>query len=267
MTPCTAQGRYVRVDPLDLDRDVDLLWQALGGDVDAIQNRIQWWGLSRLETLTDLQNLLVSLDHRTNGWCVNVFRVLPPASSASSSTSPTNHNDKDSLPGQVAGMASYITTNPDHGTTEVGYVVHGPAMAQSPASTEAHYLLAQHALDTMAYRRLEWKCNSQNQASGRAALRYGYTYEGCFRQHRVTAQGQNRDTNWYSLLDGEWPQVQRAMETWLHPHNFHNPADGENDRDENDETKQRHKKIPQQKERLETIRERIVKEMKETLPS
>ena len=117
-------------------------------------------------------------------------------------------------------MSSYIATRPDHGTTEVGYVAHGPAMARSPASTEAQFLLAQHAFETMGYRRYEWKCDSNNIPSGKAAMRYGFTFEGCFRQHVVTARGTNRDTNWYSLLDNEWPGRKRAMQAWLHPSNF-----------------------------------------------
>jgi RimJ/RimL family protein N-acetyltransferase len=62
------------------------------------------------------------------------------------------------------------------------------------------------AFETTGCRRYEWKYNSQNLPSGAAALRYGFTFEGCFRQHVVTAQGHNRDTNWYSMIDSEWPQ-------------------------------------------------------------
>jgi hypothetical protein len=93
-------------------------------------------------------------------------------------------------------------------------------MAQSPAGTEAHYLLAKHAIETMGYRRYEWKCDSQNSPSRDAALRLGFQYEGCLRQHRVTAHGTNRDTCWFSMLDSEWPQRKTEFEAWLDPSNF-----------------------------------------------
>jgi RimJ/RimL family protein N-acetyltransferase len=93
-------------------------------------------------------------------------------------------------------------------------------MAKRPAATEAQYLLAQHAIEHMGYRRYEWKCDSQNKPSIAAALRFGFEYEGCFRQHRVTALKTNRDTSWFSMLDSEWPQRQRDFKAWLDASNF-----------------------------------------------
>lgn len=194
-------GRFVRVDPINMATDVPLLWEALGGIDGTINERLQWWGLPALTTPSDLGTMLEESIERHEGWGVNVFRLL-------------DDDDK------VAGMASYIATDANHGTTEVGYVAHGAAMARTAAATEAHYLLAQHALEGCGYRRLEWKCDSNNEPSGKAALRYGYSYEGCFRQHRVTARGTNRDTNWYSMLDTEWPDRKRTFEAWLDPSNF-----------------------------------------------
>ena len=161
-------------------------------------------GLPDLNTCDDLTRLLKGLRDQEGGRsCVNVVRLLS--------------SDQQ---GVVAGMASYIASNPEHGTTEVGYVAHGARMARSPAATETHYLLARQALEINGYRRLEWKCDSNNLKSGHAALRYGYTFEGCFRQHRVTARGTNRDTNWYSMLDKEWPNPKKLLASWLDPANF-----------------------------------------------
>ena len=202
-------GKYVRVDPLDVDRDAPLLWDALGGNNDgAINERLKWYGLPEFNHEKDLFQLLQQIEEPP-GSCVNVFRMLDEKS---------NSNEIEDA--MVAGMACYIATRAEHGTTEVGYVAHGLAMSQTPAATEAHYLLAKHAFDTMGYRRYEWKCNSQNLPSGASALRYGFSFEGCFRQHLVTAQGWNRDTNWYSMIDSEWPQRKAAMEAWLCPSNF-----------------------------------------------
>jgi hypothetical protein len=84
-------------------------------------------------------------------------------------------------------------------------------------------LLARYAFETLGYRRYEWKCNALNAASRRAALRYGFTYEGTFRQHLI-AKGRNRDNAWFSMLDGEWPARKATFERWLAPENF--TADG-----------------------------------------
>ena len=87
---------------------------------------------------------------------------------------------------------------------EVGHVLYAPALQRTPLGTEAQYLLARYAFETLGYRRYEWKCNALNAPSRRAALRYGFTFEGIFRQHMI-AKGRNRDTAWFSMLDSEWP--------------------------------------------------------------
>jgi hypothetical protein len=68
-------------------------------------------------------------------------------------------------------------------------------------------------------RRLEWKCDSLNAASRKAAERFGFAFEGIFRQHMII-KGRNRDTAWYAMLDKDWPRVRKAFETWLSPENF-----------------------------------------------
>jgi RimJ/RimL family protein N-acetyltransferase len=206
----TLVGMHIRVDALDMDRDVSLLYDALGGNDGSINQRFQWYGLPDFNNENDLKRLLQTIEDPTVGCCVNIFRLLSGESEATS--------DLESM--QVAGMASYIGTLAEHGTTEVGYVAHGAAMARSPSATEAHYLLAKHAFDTMKYRRYEWKCDSNNLPSSSAALRYGFTYEGCLRQHRVTNSVRNRDTNYYSIIDSEWPLGKKAFEAWLDPNNF-----------------------------------------------
>ena len=106
---------------------------------------------------------------------------------------------------------------------EVGHIVYSPALQRTPLATEAQYLLARYAFETLGYRRYEWKCDALNAASRRAALRYGFTFEGIFRQHMI-AKGRNRDTAWFSMLDSEWPARKAAFERWLAPENF--AADG-----------------------------------------
>ena len=94
-------------------------------------------------------------------------------------------------------------------------------MARTPLATEALYLFARHAFDDLGYRRFEWKCNALNAPSRRAALRFGFAFEGVFRQHMVV-KGKNRDTAWYAMIDKDWPVIRRAFEEWLDPANFDN---------------------------------------------
>jgi RimJ/RimL family protein N-acetyltransferase len=92
-------------------------------------------------------------------------------------------------------------------------------LQRTPLATEAQYLLARYAFERLGYRRYEWKCNALNAASRRAALRFGFTFEGIMRQHKI-AKGRNRDTAFFSLLDHEWPSARSAFEQWLEPGNF-----------------------------------------------
>ena len=125
--------------------------------------------------------------------------------------------DRDS--GTARGMASLMRIKPEHGVIEIGHIWFAPALQRTRQATEAIYLLARHAFDDLGYRRLEWKCDSLNGPSRRAAERFGFVYEGIFRQHMVT-KGRNRDTAWYSMTDGEWPSRRAAFERWLAPGNF-----------------------------------------------
>jgi len=109
--------------------------------------------------------------------------------------------------------------DPKYGVVEVGSVAHGPTVQRSPLTTEVHYLMARHVFEDLGYRRYEWKCHNENEPSRRAAIRYGFSYEGIFRQHMIS-KGANRDTAWFSMIDGEWPLLKQAFETWLSPDNF-----------------------------------------------
>jgi RimJ/RimL family protein N-acetyltransferase len=108
---------------------------------------------------------------------------------------------------------------PEHGCIEIGNIWFGAPLQRTPAATEAIYLLAREAFDGLGNRRLEWKCDAANARSRRAAERFGFTFEGVFRQHMII-KGRNRDTAWYSIVDGEWPRVRAGFERWLAPENF-----------------------------------------------
>jgi RimJ/RimL family protein N-acetyltransferase len=120
---------------------------------------------------------------------------------------------------RALGMASFMRMVPEFGVIEIGHIWFAPELQRTRQATEAIYLLAKHAFDDLGNRRLEWKCDSLNEPSKRAAERFGFSYEGMFRQHMVV-KGRNRDTTWFSMTDGEWPVRRAALEAWLSPENF-----------------------------------------------
>ena len=79
--------------------------------------------------------------------------------------------------------------------------------------------MIRHVFDDLGARRLEWKCDALNAPSRRAALRFGFAFEGIFRQHMIV-KGRNRDTAWFAMLDKDWPRVRSGFERWLRPENF-----------------------------------------------
>jgi len=121
------------------------------------------------------------------------------------------------------GIASYLRITPEFGVIEIGHIWFGPRLQRTTAATEAIYLLAAHAFDALGYRRLEWKCNALNSASRRAAERFGFTFEGVFRNHQIV-KGRNRDTAWFAITGEEWPSIRAGFQAWLAPGNF--DADG-----------------------------------------
>ena len=121
--------------------------------------------------------------------------------------------------GRAIGILSLMEIRPAMRVIEVGHIVYSPALQRTPLGTEAQYLLARYAFETLGNRRYEWKCNALNAASRHAAQRFGFTYEGIFRQHMIV-KGRSRDTAWFAMLDGEWPKRKAAFERWLAPENF-----------------------------------------------
>jgi RimJ/RimL family protein N-acetyltransferase len=125
---------------------------------------------------------------------------------------------RDQATGRFGGVASYLRITPEVGTIEVGHINLSPELQRGRASTEAMFLMMDWAF-AAGYRRYEWKCDALNMPSRRAAQRLGFSYEGTFRQAAVV-KGRNRDTAWFSVIDGEWPRLRKAFETWLSPANF-----------------------------------------------
>ena len=201
----TSAGRYVTVEPLDPAKHGDSLWREVGGPDKA--DHWRWMPDGPFETREAFDAVLAA---------------------KSVSTDPLFHAVVDNATGLALGHASFMRIEPKHRVIEVGGIMFGPSLQRTRGATESMYLMAKHAFEEMGYRRYEWKCNSLNEPSRRAALRYGFFFEGIFRQHMII-KGVNRDTAWFSMLDSEWPARKAAFESWLDPVNF-DPAGNQKNR-------------------------------------
>ena len=194
----TLEGRFVRLVPLEDRHAEDLFAPAHGPQREAL------WAYMGDGPYVDLE----------------AFRAAIAAKAAS--VDPLFWAAVDAS-GVAQGYLSLMRIDAPNRVIEVGNILYTPALQRTPAATEAIFLIARYAFETLGYRRLEWKCNALNDPSRRAALRYGFSYEGLFRQHMII-KGRNRDTAWYAMTDADWPDRKAAFERWLAPDNFE--ADG-----------------------------------------
>jgi len=190
------EGRYMRLEPLDAARHGDGLFEA-SSVVDASE-RFRWLPDFPPQTRADFQPWLDKVQASEDPL---FFTVIDKAS------------------GRIAGRQTLMRIDAANGVIEIGNIYWGPIISRRPAATEAQYLFMKYAFDTLGYRRYEWKCNNANLPSKRAAERFGFQFEGIFRQHLVV-KGENRDTAWYSVIDTEWPALKRAYDAWLDPANY-----------------------------------------------
>jgi RimJ/RimL family protein N-acetyltransferase len=189
----TRKGRYGTVERLDAAKHSASLWAAMGGH-DHIWTYIP--AATSFEQVA-FRDYIKSCAQNTE----RIFYAI------------TDAGDR------ALGFLSLMEIRPAMRVIEVGNIVYSPALQRTLLGTEAQYLIARYAIETLGYRRYEWKCDNLNAPSKRAAERYGFTYEGTFRQHMIV-KGRNRDTAWFSILDSEWPARKVAFERWLAPENF-----------------------------------------------
>jgi RimJ/RimL family protein N-acetyltransferase len=190
------EGRHVLIEPLSAARHGDGLFEA--SSVADAGDRFRYLPDTPPESRAGFQ---------------------PWLDQAEASADPLFFTVIDKLSGKIAGRQTLMRIEPAHGVIEIGNIYWGPRISRKPAATEAQFLFAKYAFDELGYRRYEWKCNNLNEPSKRAAERFGFKFEGVFRQHLII-KGENRDTAWYSIIDKEWPALRRAYEGWLDPANF-----------------------------------------------
>ncbi|OAT53619.1 GNAT family N-acetyltransferase [Providencia heimbachae] len=132
---------------------------------------------------------------------------------------PLFYTIKDKKTNQYIGVFALMRIDAINGVAEVGHVHFSPLLSGKTMATEAHWLLMKYLFDILGYRRYEWKCNSLNEPSRRAALRLGFQFEGRFR-NALVVKGRNRDTDWFSIIDSEWPAINQSIKSWLSPTNY-----------------------------------------------
>jgi len=191
------EGSYCRLEPLDVARHLDDIWAANAGQT-------QVWDWLPAEAPKDKE----------------AYGALLASMVAQAGIVPLAVIDK--ADGKAKGHLWIMEIRPANGVFEVGWITYSPSLQRTRVATEAIYLVGDYGF-SLGYRRYEWKCNDLNEPSKRAALRFGFQYEGLFRQHMVV-KGRNRDTAWFSILDSEWPARAQAFRDWLAPENF--DADG-----------------------------------------
>ncbi|AYG60072.1 GNAT family N-acetyltransferase [Rhizobium jaguaris] len=192
----TLEGRYARLEPLGAARHgADLLASAQASGAE-----------DRFRYLFEEAP-------------ADVAAFTPWLEKAAASTDPLFFATIDKRTGKAEGRQALMRIDPVHGVIEIGSILWGPAIARSRVTTETLYLFATYIFDTLGYRRFEWKCHNLNEPSKRAAERFGFTFEGIFRQHMV-AKGRNRDTAWFAIIDADWPRLKAGYERWLSPENF-----------------------------------------------
>jgi RimJ/RimL family protein N-acetyltransferase len=200
----TFEGRYVRLEPLSASEHGDGLYEA--SSVADAGERFRYLPDYPPKTRAEFQ---------------------PWLDKAEASADPLFFTVIDNRTGKIAGRQTLMRIDAANGVIEIGNIYWGPLISRQPAATEAHFLFMEYIFDTLGYRRWEWKCNNANAPSKRAADRFGFSFEGIFRQHLVV-KGENRDTAWYSIIDSEWPALKSAYQEWLDPANF--GADGKQKR-------------------------------------
>lgn len=189
------QGKYCRLEPMDPERHTPELWEAYK-DTDASQ-----WTYLLTEcpsSEAQLKEIYTTSNQRKDYY---LYTVISGAT------------------GKAVGTMAFMNMNYQNGDVELGSVNLSAQLKKTRQSTEAIYMMISRMLDDLGYRRVTWKCDNLNEQSKAAALRYGFTFEGIFRNHMVT-KSRTRTTAWFSIIQEEWETVKAAFNAWLDDSNF-----------------------------------------------
>ena len=193
------KGRQCRLEPIDAGRHASDLFEAF------IQDDGRNWTYLAYGPFEQESDLIAWIESTCLGDDPCFFAIVDLAT------------------GKAVGVASYLRIDPVNGVIEVGHIHFSPLIQGTAIATETMYLMMRQVFDVWGYRRYEWKCDALNKPSCAAARRFGFVYEGIFRQAIMYKQ-RNRDTAWFAVIDRDWPKVKEVLEAWLNPNNF--DADG-----------------------------------------
>jgi RimJ/RimL family protein N-acetyltransferase len=190
LDPVTLVGRIVRLEPLELDHVAGLAEVGLDPAI--------WrWTTARPRSEADLR-----------GWAAEAIaargagRELPFVTLEAET-------------GRPIGSSRYLNIVPQHRRLEIGWTWLAPAWQRTGANREAKLLMLTHAFETLGCRRVEFKTDSNNEASRTALLGIGAQFEGIFRKHVVMPGDGVRHSAYYSVIDDEWPEVRAGLEKSL----------------------------------------------------
>ncbi len=189
-------GRYCRIEPVNVERHAADLFDAYSSATDSRD----WTYLA----VGPFESLTAYREHLTR---------------MAASPDPLHYAVIDLATGKAIGALALMRIDRANGVIEVGHVTYSPRLKRTRIATEAMFLLMTQWFEKLGNRRFEWKCDSLNEPSRAAALRYGFTFEGIFRQ-AIVYRERNRDTAWFSIIDSEWPALRSSYTRWLEDGNF-----------------------------------------------
>lgn len=201
--PVELHGKRFYLKPLDIERDLHTLYAISNGSPISIGDRhhpaydpdeMVWRYMSDgpFNTPDDMRGYFERQINAPNGAPFVVF---------------------DRSLDHPVGELNYMANDPNFLKVELGGVWYSPIAQRTGANLEATYLLVKYAFD-LGYRRVEWKCHTENQRSWHSALRMGFKFEGVQEQHQII-KGRNRDTAWFRILDHEWADVRAQLEAMM----------------------------------------------------
>ena len=190
--PVTLSGRLAVVEPLELSRDCEDLFAISNGNAFTLGDR----------TVEDYDPEARIWRYMSGGPFASALALAGWLESQDLADDGRPFIVRDTQTGTALGVVNLIANQPQHLKIELGSIWYGPIAQGSGASREVTHMLLEY-LFALGYRRIEWKCDARNEASRRAALSYGFKFEGIQEAHYII-KGRNRDTAWYRLLDHEW---------------------------------------------------------------
>jgi len=188
--PVTLQGSAVKLRPLQLSDAAELLevmdeeiWQWLPTELPRSRAEAESWvadALARQEQGLDLPFVII-----------------------------------DAGSGRAIGSTRLLDISPRYRHAEIGWSWLARSHWRTAANTEAKYLLLRHAFESWGCIRVQIKTDLRNERSQRAIERLGAVREGILRKAVIVKGDYHRSTVYYSVIDDEWPDVKRNLESKL----------------------------------------------------